>query len=166
MTTEKARDLIAEMLPTLCDKYMGQNAGSDGQNVAWEAQRLFDALDALEREQKIRTYQHLLAKVDDVEEELQKAALARNWKLVTVLANAYFAELTRIPSLEMVVLLAVRQKELVENVASMPGVEALISFAHHARGVIECELAAELAAAVEMGRDIPPGMGRPSDPED
>jgi hypothetical protein len=143
------RDLIGEMLPVLCEKYM-RSAGND---LAQNANVLFDALEALEREQKIRSYAQVGERIEDLVEEISKGALARNWKLVKTLADQYFQALAALPSLELVVLVAVRQEEILANVVNGgPGVEAFMEFADQVHGVLCLQIEHEVAEAKKMGR--------------
>jgi hypothetical protein len=159
----KERDLVGEMLPTLCEKYMGcAHFDAEGKVIserlpAEDARLLFDALESLEREQKIRNCRQVLARAGDISEELRKATLARNWKLVTVLATHFFVELTRVTTLEMVALVAVRQKELMDAIGTgEDGVAAFLKFGDHAMGVIKDELIDLLGEARRYGRSDDP----------
>src|ERR1019366_3469177 len=92
MNNVQPRDLVGEMLPTLCEKFIDAQDGEFG--VGEQARHLFDALEALGREQKIRNLRKLLTKIDELEEAMQKAALARDWRLSTLLTTPYFGEIS------------------------------------------------------------------------
>ena len=152
MNNVQPRDLVGEMLPVLCEKFI--NAGALAEGMGEQARRLFDALEALGREQKIRNLRKLLTKIDELEEVMQKAALARDWRLSTLLTTLYFGEISvASPSLEVICMIATRQEELSKKAgAGGQGVEEILKFGGEVRGAITRVIDEEMAVAVQHGR--------------
>ena len=147
------RDLVAEMLPVLCEKFIDAKVDVEFW-VGEQARHLFDALEALGREQKIRNLRKLLTKIDELEEAMQKASLARDWRLSTLLTTLYFGEISAAsPSLEVICMVATRQEELSKKAgAGGQGVEEILKFGGEVRGAIQKVIDEELAVAVRHGR--------------
>jgi hypothetical protein len=152
MNNVQPRDLVGEMLPTLCEKFIDAQDGEFG--VGEQARHLFDALEALGREQKIRNLRKLLTKIDELEEVMQKAALARDWRLSTLLTTLYFGEISvASPSLEVICMIATRQEELSKKAgAGGQGVEEILKFGGEVRGAITKVIDEELRVALVYGR--------------
>ena len=166
------RDLVSEMLPVLCEKFMGSvqfdadgNAIEASYRPADDARHLFDALEALTREQKIRDLRKIRARSEELEESMQVAALGRKVQLVTILVTLYFAELSQAPLLSLVCLIATEQDEIIKAAgAGGSGIEGVLKFGGKARELLDKEVDELVAEAINEGRtpdvEEPRGKGR------
>lgn len=157
------KDLVGEMIPTLCEKFMGRKTvirAEDGRavlaplNHAEDACELFDALDALKREQKIRAYVDALRRGNEALDCMRTAVRDRQWKMAQTLAATVVTEMTQLPLLPLVVLMATESKALVDGIdRGAEGFEAFERFAVSARTIINEALDVETDAARMAGRD-------------
>lgn len=129
--------LVSDILPTLVKHYANaMNPVSPRVQGALtifpapeaeKARLVFEALTALEREQKIRGFTHIMHKTMELFGAIKDAGHDRNWKLVGLLMNLYFAELSTAPSLAVVCKIAVEQEEIQKG-ADPAAIEKLHAF--------------------------------------
>ena len=154
----KDRDLVGEMLPTLCEKFMGWcDSDMNGQVKPFEhardARHLFDALEALKREQKIRDYERVLSRGQDLRDAMNRSVTQRKWKMAQNLAASLVVELTELPILELVVLVQEEHKALIAGMdEGVAGFEAFDRFAKVATQIVTIALDVEKTIAKALGR--------------
>jgi len=154
----KARDLVGEMLPTLCEKFLGHSSDPDFEtndplNHAQDARNLFDALAALQREQRIRDLERVLGRCHELRDAMRRAVEQRSWKTAQNLAASLVVELTELPILALVVLVQEEHKELVAGIdQGAAGFETFDRFALTAFTIVAAAWAEELKAARLEGR--------------
>lgn len=144
--------LVSDILPRLVEHIMCNRDPDLRPDPAEGARRVFEALEALEREQKIKDHAALIDKTIQLELSLARAATVRNWKVVTLLVQLYFAELATSSSLEVVCNVAFEQDTLTRDAASQAGVEAVVGFGVRTRALIAKCLDEETKRATEQGR--------------